>query len=60
VSIEEWMYHSLLVLIEDVLGDFEPYNDESCLYKSVKENLVPGPEGGSLFGRIDHKHELLY
>jgi hypothetical protein len=47
---------SLLVLIEDVLGDFESHNDESCLDESVEENLVPSPEAGSFFGRIDHKH----
>jgi len=60
VSIEEWVYHSQLVLVEDVLGDFEPHDNESCFDYSIEESLVTGPEGSSLFGRFDHKHELLY
>lgn len=46
----------MFVLVECVLGDFEADDDEPCLYESVEEHFVPGPEGGSLFGRIDHKH----
>lgn len=51
---------SWLVLVECVLGEFESDDDESGLDESVEEDLISGPEGGSLFGRIDHKHELLY